>query len=203
MPRSAFFSKEEIIAAALRIVRSKGMEGLSARSLSKELNCSLSPIFTVYENMDQIKNDVRVAAGKMFDAYVEDVTDYMPAFKEYGMRLVRFAAREPVIFRILFLEKEASYTYDSSKANECLQDIRNGYGLSQEQTDMLFRQMWPLACGLAMLSARNPEAYSEESISEILSCEFSSMMYFIKSGKEVMNITPHTRRPDEKTTLEL
>ena len=55
MPRSAFFSKEEIIAAALRIVRSKGMEGLSARSLSKELNCSLSPIFTVYENMDQIK----------------------------------------------------------------------------------------------------------------------------------------------------
>ena len=62
MPRTAFFSKEIIVEKALELVRSKGSEALSARNLSKALNCSISPLFTVFENMEEIRIAVKKAA---------------------------------------------------------------------------------------------------------------------------------------------
>ena len=102
MPRSAFFSKETIAAAGLEIIRNQGVEALTARALSKQLGCSLSPIFTVFKDMDEIHTAVRQAAAALFADYVKDVLDYQPAFKEYGMRLVRFAKEEQNIFQLFF-----------------------------------------------------------------------------------------------------
>ena len=103
MPRSAFFTKETIAAAGLEIVRRQGISALTARALGKQLGCSLSPIFTVFKDMDEIHTAVRQAAADLFADYVKDVLDYQPAFKEYGMRLIRFAKQEQNIFQ-LFLE---------------------------------------------------------------------------------------------------
>lgn len=65
MPRSAFFSKEAIAAAGLEIIRKQGVEALTARALSKQLGCSLSPIFTVFKDMDEIQTAVRQAASAL------------------------------------------------------------------------------------------------------------------------------------------
>ena len=46
MPGSAFFSKEAIAAAGLEIIRKQGIGALFARAPSKQLGCSLSPVFT-------------------------------------------------------------------------------------------------------------------------------------------------------------
>ncbi|MGN0202076.1 MAG: hypothetical protein ACI399_04140 [Candidatus Cryptobacteroides sp.] len=193
MPRTAFFSKEKITEAGLQIVRTKGEEALTARALGKVLQCSVSPIFTVYPNMDKVKEDVRKAALALFSEYVGDVLDYYPPFKELGIRIVRFATREQNLFRMLFLGKNATYSSDIAKLDLCLDDIEKEYGMNDSQVKILFRQIWPLACGLAVINAQNPEAYSDDEISEILSCEFTSMMHFLKSGQQVVNITPHRR----------
>ena len=105
MPRTAFFSKEIIVEKALELVRSQGSEALSARNLSKALNCSISPLFTVFENMEEIRLAVKKAASDLFEEYVEDVTSYNPAFKEFGMRLVRFAKEDQNLFYMLFMER--------------------------------------------------------------------------------------------------
>ena len=68
MPRAAFFTKETITAAGLEIVRAGGEDSLTARALSKALHCSSSPIFTVYEGMDKIKEDVRTAGQSLAKA---------------------------------------------------------------------------------------------------------------------------------------
>ena len=65
MPRAAFFTKETITAAGLEIVRAGGEDSLTARALSKALHFSSSPIFTVYEGMDKIKEDVRTAGQSL------------------------------------------------------------------------------------------------------------------------------------------
>ena len=104
MPRSAFFSKKTIAAAGLEIVRKHGINALTARALSQQLGCSLSPIFTVFKDMDEIQTAVRQAAAALFADYVKDVLDYQPAFKEYGMRLISFAKHEQNVFQ-LFLER--------------------------------------------------------------------------------------------------
>lgn len=203
MPRSAFFSKEAIAGAGLEIVRLKGFEALTARALSKQLNCSLSPIFTVFKDMDEIQFAVKDAAYNLFSDYVKDVTDYTPAFKEYGVRLIRFAKKEQNIFHMLFLQKGTKRSTASTAALECLRGVKEGYGLEDSQMSVLFRQMWTFACGIALLATKSPEDYPEELISEMLTTQFTSTLVFLKSGKPIENISPHLKVKGEKETLDL
>ncbi len=204
MPRTAYFSKEAIVSKGLELVREQGADALSARSLSKALNCSISPLFTVFDNMEQIKTAVRKAASDMFADYIADVSDYTPAFKEFGLRMVRFASHEYNLFRMLFLDGKPIGQAIPDKAKECLEGIESAYGINEEQADVLFRQMWTFACGLAVIKGgQNSESYNEDEISEMLSCQFSSMMYFLKSGRDIINVQPRLRREGENNTLDI
>lgn len=58
MPRQPRFSKEDIVAAGLRIVRASGYEAVSARSLGKELSTSSSPIFTLFKDMNEVMDAI-------------------------------------------------------------------------------------------------------------------------------------------------
>ena len=42
------FTKEEMVAAALRVVRAKGADGLTAKTIADELGTSTQPIFTAF-----------------------------------------------------------------------------------------------------------------------------------------------------------
>ena len=193
MPRKAFFSKQEIIDKALEILRQQGPEAISARSLCKALGCSVSPLFTVYKNMDEIFSDLHAAAEKLFETYMADVTDYQPAFKEFGMRLVKFSREEPQLFHYLFLDNNSESIVADRKARECLQNIEGEYDLSEKQGLELYFQMWVFACGLSALCNKNPQKYSDSDISYLLSLQFSSVLTFLKSGREVLDITPIKR----------
>ena len=203
MPRPAFFSKEAIAAAGLEVIRSQGVRALTARALSKQLGCSLSPIFTVFEDMDEIQIAVRRAAAGLFSDYVKDVLDYQPAFKEYGMRLIRFAKREQNIFQ-LFLECGNSLLDNApAMALTCLDEIKETYQLTDEQVLILYRQLWAFTCGIAVLATQSPADYPEELISGMISTEFISTLSFLKSGRPVVNVVPHLKVEGEKTVIDL
>ena len=193
MPRQPRFSKEDIVAAGLRIVRTNGFEAVSARALGKELGTSSSPMFTMFKDMNEVMDAIRTAAEKTFTVRMKGVTDYFPAFKEFGLRLVAFAKEDPNIFQMLFLGKDARPEIAESIARECLGAVEQGYGLSTEQAEMLFRQMWPVACGIAALCVKHPEDFTEEEVSKTLSCHFSGIMSIIKSGKEVEDVKPQLK----------
>ena len=203
MPRSAFFSKETIAAAGLEIVRRQGISALTARALGKQLGCSLSPIFTVFKDMDEIHTAVRQAAADLFADYVKDVLDYQPAFKEYGMRLIRFAKQEQNVFQ-LFLERGNSLMENAPEmALKRLDEIKVLYHLTDNMVLILYRQLWAFTCGVAVLAMRSPDEYPEEMISEMISTQFISTLSFLKSGKTVVNVTPHLKAEGENTAISL
>lgn len=193
MPRQPRFSKDDIVAAGLRIVRASGFEAISARALGKELGTSSSPMFTMFRDMNEVVDAIRNAAEKTFTARMNGVTGYFPAFKEFGLRLVAFAKEDPNLFQMLFLGKDARPEIAESIARECLCAVEQGYGLTSEQAEMLFRQMWPVACGIAALCVRHPEDFSEEDVSKTLSYHFSGILLIIKSGKEVEDVKPQLK----------
>ena len=140
--------------------------------------------------MDEIFSDLHAAAEKLFETYMADVTDYQPAFKEFGMRLVKFSREEPQLFHYLFLDKNSESIVADRKARECLQNIEGEYDLSEKQGLELYFQMWVFACGLSALCNKNPQKDSDSDISYLLSLQFSSVLTFLKSGREVLDITP-------------
>lgn len=190
MPRLPKFSKDDIVSAGLRIVRANGAGAVSARALGKELGTSSSPMFTMFKDMNEVMDAIKAAAEKAFIARMEGVTDYFPAFKEFGLRLVAFAKEEPKIFQMLFLGNGSSTGIAEGIARQCLDSAEQGYGLSGKQAETLFRQMWPVACGIAVLCIKHPEEYPEESVSKTLSYHFAGIVSILKSGLEIEDIKP-------------
>lgn len=190
MPRQPRFSKEDIVAAGLRIVRTDGYDAVSARALGKELGTSSSPMFTMFKDMNEVMDAIWAAAEQSFIDHMEGVTEFFPAFKEFGMRLVSYAKNESNLFQMMFLGKRARPEIAEKIARECLTHAGQGYGLTEDQADFLFRQMWPVACGIAALCVKHPEDFPEEIVSRTLSYHFSGIITIMKSGREVEDIRP-------------
>jgi len=190
MPRQPRFSKEDIVAAGLRIVRTDGYDAVSARALGKELGTSSSPMFTMFKDMNEVMGAIWAAAEQSFIDHMEGVTEFFPAFKEFGMRLVSYAKNESNLFQMMFLGKRARPEIAEKIARECLTHAGQGYGLTEDQADFLFRQMWPVACGIAALCVKHPEDFPEEIVSRTLSYHFSGIITIMKSGREVEDIRP-------------
>ena len=199
MPRNSLLTKEAVTAAGLAIVRREGQNALTARALSRELGCSLSPIFTVFKDMDEIQVSVKKAAEDFFADFMKDVNEFEPAFKEFGLRLVRFAKQDGNLFDMLFLSRGGRSDIAGQIAQRSLMDIQQNYDLNDSQASMIFKQMWPVATGIASLCVHRPMAFSEEETGQILSNHFSGMMWLIKSGQQVINIVPKRRSQDESS----
>lgn len=201
MPRKALFSKEEIIEKALFIMRTKGPDALTARELGAALGCSARPIFTLFRSMDEVCEEVDRAAKRVFEDYVADVTDYEPAFKEFGMRLVRFAKEENQLFRYLFFRNNNSTGQLYAVAQACLKDISWEYGLTSKQLHVLYDQMWTFTCGLAALSANNQDSYTDKVVGRMLSLQYVAILSEIKYVHKVVNIKPRKKRKGVSLTL--
>ena len=190
MPKQALYTKEVIVGTCLEIIRTDGTDALSARSICKKLGCSVAPLFWAFENMEELLSEVRKAAQKLFSDYVADCVNYVPAFKEFGLRLIRFSREEPSLFRYLFLDKDSEDGFIDGIVQAGLRQNEPHFGLSPEQSEFIFRHIWPFACGLAVLSNRKPELYTEDTVSRMLSTQFQSLLMLVKSGTEVNDVKP-------------
>lgn len=198
MPPKPKYTKEEIINAALDMVREKGADSLTARDLGEKLKTSARPIFTAFENMEDLKNAVTDAGVEMFKEYSNNFTDYTPAFKQMGMQIVSFAAKEPNLFEMLFIRKNSEAAQGlKAVEDECVNVISKDYGLSNEQAKMLFEQVWIFTFGLATLSAMKVYEYTEEQISDMLTREFTGTVMMIKSDAKKI----HTGKPEKRRNI--
>lgn len=138
MPPKAKFSRGEIIQAALSIVKQDGMSALTARTLGQKLSSSARPIFTVFQNMEEVQQEVLKAAREEYNKYTRKGLSEVSAFKEIGMQYIRFARDEPQLFQLLFmLQKHDTSTVDGILAlddycEEIITSIQTQYNLSRK-----------------------------------------------------------------------
>lgn len=188
MPPKPKFTKNEVIEAALTIVSQKGIEALTAQELRTALQCSASPIFTLFRTMKEIEEGVRNAAMKRFESYADLSESDMPDFKKVGMKMVLFGIGEPKLYQLLFMqENQNAETFDDVfgelgvTANQCIATIEKDYGLSPEDAKFLFENVWIYTFGVGALCATRMCHFSEKELGEMLSTEFQAMMMLSRS----------------------
>ena len=193
MPPKPKFSKEEIIAAALELVSEKGMEALTARELGARLGSSARPIFTVFNSMEEVQEEVRAAALKRFEGYAEKAMHYTPVFKQVGMQMILFAMEEPKLYQLVYMSENAGATdFESiverlgNVAQLCVDVIQRDYGLSQEDAKTLFEHVWIYTFGIGALCATGMCRFSQEEIIQMLGQDFMAMLFYAKSGRMKM-----------------
>lgn len=186
MPPKPKFTRNEIIAAALKLVSEKGVEALTARELGSRMGSSARPIFTLFKNMEELQAEVRRAAMNRFEAYAEKALPDIPRFKQIGLQMVRFAIEEPKLYQLLFMQEQKSPSGFESifgelgeTADICMETICRDYGLSLEKARLLFENMWIYTFGIGALCATGACRFTGEQLSEMLSMEFQALMTLI------------------------
>ena len=154
------FTKEEMTAAALRVVRAKGIAGLTAKTMADELGTSTQPIFTGFGSMDSVRQEVYVAAMRVYDRYTDAGLKEKIPFLGVGMQYIRFAREEPELYRFLFLTPA-----QGTLARPTLMHI---YRMTEEEADLYFRNLWFVVHSLSTLIVTGDCTYSDREIGQIL-----------------------------------
>ena len=193
MPPKPKFTKEEIITAALELVSEKGMEALTARELGAKLGSSARPIFTAFNSMEEVQEEVRTAALKRFESYAEKAMHYTPVFKQVGMQMILFAIEEPKLYQLVYMSENAGATdFDSivqrlgDVAQLCVDVIRRDYGLEEKEARLLFEHVWIYTFGIGALCATGMCQFSQDEIIQMLGQDFMAMLFYAKSGRMSM-----------------
>lgn len=176
MPPKPKYTKEEIVSAAYELTREKGIDAVVAREVGRRLNTSASPIFTVWNSMEELRDEVWKLAKQKFQEYMSDIFDYTPAFKEFGLRWVRFAAEEPNLYRLLFLSQRNGHSpsvrfrkaFDGFFA-PLAAEIMHTFELSEAEAENLLNQMIIFANGVAAFVISDRDSFSKEAVSRDLS----------------------------------
>lgn len=190
MPPKAKYTREEIIKKAFEMTRERGIDAVVARELGKQLGTSSSPIFTAFKNMEELQTEVRRMAMREFEATISDATNYTPALKYVGLKMVEFATKEPKLFQLLYMrEHDQSQTYEmlvselGNIVGKCIEIMQKDYVLTRQEAELLFQQLWIHTFGICVLVAGKVCALNEREISEMLSVEFQGTLMLIKSGQ--------------------
>ena len=189
MPPKCKFTREEIIQAALDIARNEGVSAVTARALGAKLMSSSKPIFSVFENMDEVQAEVQKAAKALHAEYIQVGLQQKPAFKGVGMQYILFAIKEPKLFQLLFMSEqpqkpsvEGILPIIDESYDQILQSIQNGYGLGKKDAENLYRHLWIYSHGIAVLCATNMCSFTTEEIGKMMSEIFVGLLKEIKEG---------------------
>lgn len=173
MPK-AKISREMVVDAAFEITRREGIENVNARSVAEQLGCSTQPVMYHFAKIE----DMKLAVFEKADLYHSDYLMNIQNPEEgimlgIGLNYVRFAIREPHLFRFLF---QSGYAQGNSLIeiinSEALRPILEMMGGAMKtnlrQTKDVFLTIAMFAHGYASIIANNSLEYDEAAVTEHL-----------------------------------
>lgn len=193
MPPKAKFTREEIINAALDIVRTEGFAALTARTLGAKLGSSARPIFTLFASMDEVCQEVVAAVRALYAEYVDRGFEQtgLPAFKGVGIQYVKFALAEPKLFQVLFMSEQPKkpaigdvLPAIEEHYQQILDSIKDDYGLNRQKAEWMYRHLWIYTHGIAVLCATNMCTFTQEDMAKMMSEIFTAVLKELREGEK-------------------
>lgn len=173
MPK-AKITREMVVDAAFEVARSMGIENVNARTVSEKLGCSTQPVMYHFAKIEEMKRAVYEKADGFHSEYLMNITDPKEGIMlGIGLNYVRFAVREPNLFRFLF---QSGYAVgnsllemvDSDELKPLLEMMSGAMEMSVGQTKEVFVTIAMFAHGYASIIANNSLEYDEKTAAEYL-----------------------------------
>ncbi len=174
MPPQVNFSCEDIVNEGFNIVRKEGLQGLSARSVARNLKSSTQPIYRAFDSMQQLEQVVLEKIKEYAAEYMLQGEETEKPFLSIGLRYVQFAREEKELFKLLYLSESAKGAlFDSNigpfhKLLDRMKADQHLQGLDETRLQRILQNMTIFTHGLTTLLWSNSLQYSKDSIRTIL-----------------------------------
>ena len=178
MPPKVKVTKQEIISAALSLVRQNGPDALCARGLAGALGCSTQPIFSNFATMEDLQSETIAAAYALYSAFLqrEAQSGAYPTYKAYGMAYIRFAKEERELFKLLFMrDRTGEDLSPSPDFTASVELIMQAYGLDYAMAQKMHLELWVCVHGIATILATSFLALDEALIGSMISDVFQGL----------------------------
>lgn len=188
MPPKAKITKDMILKTVLDITRDTGFDTVNARSIACKLQCSTRPIFTCYENMDELKSEFLTFAYEYYEQYVvhyRNAAEVSP-FLILPLSYIEFAQEETHLFKLLFIN---DMDLEMTDAKDFYKEIGNekkarlfsdAIGLELESAKVIYLDLFLYTHGIAVLTATKKLALDQNSAKKML---VNILSAFIKQEK--------------------
>lgn len=157
MPPKVKVTKEDIINAAVEIVRNSGGQAINARTIASVLNCSTQPVFSNFATMDELRLAVVERADVLCQECMQREVESgaFPTYKANGMAYIRFAKEEKELFKLLYMrDRSSELLLDGSELTDEMESIvHNNTGLNGADAKLFHLEMWAYVHGIATMFA--------------------------------------------------
>ena len=166
MPPKTRITKDMIINAAIEIAKQSGYESINARTVSAQLHCSTQPVMYHFSTIDAMKRAAYAQIDHLHSKYIMAMLPEQDPILGIGLNYIRFAVKEPQLFRFLFqsgyaAEHSLLEMIESEELVPVLAAMQKGAGLSAEKTKQIFLTVALFAHGYASIIANNGLEYDE------------------------------------------
>ena len=185
MPPKVKITKQDIIEAALTLVREEGADAINARRIAKALSCSTQPIFSNFATMEALSNALLDAAYTCYLGFLKREVEEgkYPPYKAFGMAYIRFAEEERGLFRFLFMrDRKGEALIPTPDFRESVVMIEKANGISRKTAEKLHMEMWVTVHGIATMIATAFFTPSREAVSEMISDIYQGLCKKHKEG---------------------
>ena len=167
MPKQKF-GEEEVLGAALEVVREQGYEVLSARVIAEKTGCSVQPIYSLFGDMDGLIIALYEYARKWVTNYnTQHANDGENLFESNGLTHLRLAREESKLFTFMYLSpflgarslEDLYLSVSQPGVEDCIVELGH---LSHEAAHELYLNMIVFTHGLAVLLASGMDIPEDE-----------------------------------------
>lgn len=179
MPPKVRITKEDIIDAAVDIVRKNGEQSINARNIATALNCSTQPVFSNFANMEELRLAIVDKADHLCQAYMkrEVESGEYPPYKANGMAYNRFAKEEKELFKLLYMRDRSAETVpeETDLSSQMESIVHNNTGLEGLELKLFHLEMWAYVHGIATMIATGYLDLDWELISKMLTDSYQGL----------------------------
>ena len=164
-PRKASFKSDDVLEAAVAVVRERGLANLSARTVALRLNASVAPVYKHFRSMEDLVRGVLETARGLMDQRTRQAYSDIP-FLNIGVGIVVFAREESHLFSALFHSRhhcqDILKTFYKSVLARMKED-RMLRLLTDASLENLLQSIWLYTLGLAtaVIYGQLPDARTE------------------------------------------
>lgn len=184
MPPKPKITKEMILDTVLGITRETGFEAVNARSIANKLQCSTRPIFTCYENMDELKKEFLDFAYQFYEKYVTDYSNSanISSCLVLPLSYIEFAQQETKLFKLLFVKDmdlhmaEAKDFYKEIGNEKKAKIFSDEIGIGLEYAKVVFLDLFLYTHGIAVLTATNKLSLEREDTEKMVTNLLSALI---------------------------
>ncbi len=157
MARTESVTREDLLNTAFMMAREEGAAMVTARRLAARAGCSTQPVFRIYNNMEELMEELFHKTADYFEEYSKTYPkQHRTPFLDLGMAYIQFAEADKHLFELLFLTPhrygKSLYDLVNGRSGVIVKEIAKATEEGCLNPSGLFMKMWIFIHGAACMA---------------------------------------------------